>query len=264
MAAEQQQDGPGERSGRAAAALTRRGIGAFLSWFGVVGMAFTIFGNVTSFLTFAKWVRDVFMYWNDIVTRATRFVLDLLPFHVPDEFTRPIFFVVVTLSIAIGARLAGGPPRISIGQRLVAMICSAPAVALALLVGAVMGLGAVWLGITVSPLMIAIGLIVALSIGTAIMIASVRFAARFGVTPDDVYAVFWSYILVRFMAGGESMEEYVLLTVLASVPILLAQGVAVQDRGFAVLKLISAFALVASITLLPVPEGLAISGFFAK
>jgi hypothetical protein len=219
--------------------------------------ALTIFSNVTGFFTFAKWVRDIFEHWRLIVHGILRSVLNLLPISVPDEFIGPMFVTLVTLSLAVGARVSGGPPSIRFTKRVVNAM-------FAMLFTSVFGFLA--MGFTqLSRLFNFNATIVNILIAMPISLFLINQLDRRGISGSDAVAVACVCAVVIAMTGWPPiLSEAWLAVLLGPFSILVARSEALTSRAFWTGGLVLLFAAVALSTLLPIPEGLMISEFFAK
>lgn len=248
-------EGVGARAGRAAAIRA----GQIISWFSLVGATFTAFSNLTGFIAFARWIHDIVFHWQAITFAVSRFLLNLLPFDVPDALVGPTMSLALALSLGIGVRLSGSPPTDRYPWKVVALISAGVFV---------FGSTASLLSVHIRPffgphwyvLPAILGLIGWLLLAPVLDILS----RRFGFDQSIATSVFSVNLFGFIMLGRMGVLEMAISCMVTPLVLAIADADAMSTRVMLLGKLILPFVIVAMLTLLPVPEGLAISPFFDK
>ena len=86
----------------------RRVAGLLFGWFGVVGTALTVFGNISSLIDFSGYVAVIAFNWKLIVHFATTRLLELFGMPFPDLIVPYVSSTLFLSSVAIGSRLTRG------------------------------------------------------------------------------------------------------------------------------------------------------------
>jgi hypothetical protein len=79
---------------------------AFLTWFGIIGAAITLFSSLKGFITLADWAAVIVRSWNIWTQAFWAWTLGWLNFSIPEEWGPLLNFGTFVLATLIGTRLA--------------------------------------------------------------------------------------------------------------------------------------------------------------
>jgi hypothetical protein len=86
-----------------AAALLAKGFKyELLTWFGIVGGALTLFGNLDAMLKLADWARVLVQHWKEWTHAFWLWVFGWLGIHLPPEWTPVLSFLLFASLLTIG------------------------------------------------------------------------------------------------------------------------------------------------------------------
>jgi hypothetical protein len=83
-----------------------------LSWVGIIGMAVTVFSNLSSLLQLADWGRQLVIHWEEWTKILWVWSFSWIGIHIPAPFAPALTFLLFSSTLTIRARAFSGtyPP----------------------------------------------------------------------------------------------------------------------------------------------------------